>query len=193
MIFGVVDLFLPAPGRGVVGIESKDLVVPLERKIVTARVVIAIGFGEQRFYFLDFGDELRTDRLVEVTGLVQMGEKVPCRTTIRVVTIAQNLAQDCFRADIISLRDAGFGQNDSAFAKSFHSFVVRFSRDYGVRQIPESGPKFLVRERIIFCLHRSFALLQRRFALRDGALTPVNFPLGDGLWILRKARRAQEG
>ena len=123
---------------------------------------------------------------------MQVSHQLPCRTTIWVVAIAQDLAQDRLRADVIGLRDARFGQNDSALAKPLDGFVVRFSRDHGVRQVPDGGLKFFVRERIIFRLHRSFALGQGRFALRYGALAALNFTLRDVIHILGKVGRAKD-
>src|SRR4029453_2436151 len=78
------------------------------------------------------------------------------------------------------------------FAKALEGFVVRFSRDHGVRQIPDRRLKFLVGKRNIFGLHGGLAPHQGRFALRYGTLAPLNFPFGDVIWILGEARRAKE-
>ena len=126
-IFSVVDLFLAASSRCVVGIEFEDLVVSLKRQIVTARFVKAIGFGEQMFYFFNLGKEVRAHGLVEVTGLAQVGEQLRRLTTVGIVTIAQNLTQNRLRPNIVTLRDARFRQDDSAFAKARERFVVGFS------------------------------------------------------------------
>ncbi|TMP91269.1 MAG: hypothetical protein E6L08_11590 [Verrucomicrobia bacterium] len=107
-ILHIVDFFLAAPRRSVVGIEIEDLVISLKRKIVPAGLVVAVGFGEQRFYLFHFGDELRAHRFVEIAGLAQVRQQLPRRATVRIVTIAQNLVKDGFRPGIIGLRDARF-------------------------------------------------------------------------------------
>src|SRR5438067_1885720 len=87
-VFRVIEFFLPSPRCHVVGIEIEDLVVFLMRKIVTAGVVITVGLCQQRFYFLDFGDELRAHCLVEIAGLMQVREQLRRRATVGVVAIA---------------------------------------------------------------------------------------------------------
>ncbi len=116
-----------------------------------------------------------------------MRQQLTCRATVRIVTIAQNFVQDNFRPGVIGLRDACFRQYDSTFAKAFDRVVVRFSRNYSIRQIEKCGPEFFVRDGEIFRLHRSFAARQGCFALRDGALTPLHFALGDSICSLCKA------
>ena len=86
--FRVIDFFLSSPRRHIVGIKTKDLVISLERQIVPAGKVITVGFSEQRFYFFDFREELGANRLVEITGLVQMREQLYRRTTVGIVTVA---------------------------------------------------------------------------------------------------------
>src|SRR5207253_10700868 len=85
-ILRVVDLFLAATRGGVVGIDRQDLLVFLESEIVTRGVVITVGIGQKFFHFLNFFDERRSHRFVEVTGLLQMGEQLQRRPAIWVVT-----------------------------------------------------------------------------------------------------------
>ena len=69
--FLIVNLLFSAPGRGVVGIESENLLVLLERKIEAAAVVIAVRINQELAHFLDFSDELRAHRFVDPPRFLQ--------------------------------------------------------------------------------------------------------------------------
>ncbi|HXO93333.1 MAG TPA: hypothetical protein VN825_04315, partial [Candidatus Acidoferrum sp.] len=141
--------------------------------------------GEQTFYFLDFIDEGRVQRFVEIAWLAQMREEFLRLTTVRVVTV-QDLTQDCFRPGVITLRDPRFSQNDGAFASAFRRLVMRFSRNDCVRQIADGSFKFLVRDAVILRFHGGLAARQRGFAVRYGSLTPLNLAVGNVVGVLRK-------
>ena len=87
LIFGVVDSFLASARGGVVRIERQHLVVAFHRLVVLAGLIIAVGFGEQTFDFIDFIDEAGIHGFVEVTGLSHMGEKLLRFAAVRIVTV----------------------------------------------------------------------------------------------------------
>ena len=103
------------------------------------------------------------------------------RTTLGIVAVAQNLAQDRLCIGVSPFCDARFGQDDTAFAKAFGSFVVRLSGDDGVGQIRDSSSEFFMRSAIIFRSHRSLTSRQGRFALSYASLTPLHFALGNAI------------
>ena len=65
------------------------------------------------------------------------------------------------------------------------------SLNHCVRQISDRRLKFFVGKRNIFSLQGGLTTRQGRFPLRYAALAPLNFPLGDAIWILGEARRAK--
>src|SRR5262249_11819504 len=85
-VFGVVDSFLASARGGVVRIEWQQPVVVFHRLVVLARLIIAVGFGKETFHFLDFIDEGRIQRFVEITWLAEMREELLRLTTVRIVT-----------------------------------------------------------------------------------------------------------
>src|SRR5438876_10435418 len=187
LVLGVIDFFLTLPRRSVVRIQGKHLIVPFHCEIVPAGIVKAVGLCEQLFHLLDLFDEGRTHRFVEITGLPQVRVEFLRRTTLGIVAVAQNFAQDRLGICISSLCDARLRQHDAALAKAFDSFVVRFSRHDCVGQIRNRSSEFFVRSAIVFCFHRSLTPRQGRFSLRYAGLTPVHFALGDVVRGLRKA------
>ena len=88
LIFGVVNFFLALARGCVVRIEREHLIVSFHCKIVLARLIKAVSLGEQLFHFLNLVDEVRRDRLVEVTRLSQMRVEFLRFTAVWVITIA---------------------------------------------------------------------------------------------------------
>ena len=88
LVFGVVDFLLPSACSGVVRVERQrpGSLLRFHRLVVLAGLIIAVGLGEQTFHFLDFVDEAGIHRLVEVTGLSHVREKLLRLTAVRVVT-----------------------------------------------------------------------------------------------------------
>ncbi len=76
MRLGQIDPLFPTTSGDVVGIEIQDLLVFFEGEIVTAGVVIAVGVAQELLHVLDFGDELRAHRFVEIAGLGKMGQEL---------------------------------------------------------------------------------------------------------------------
>src|SRR5207249_10286406 len=117
-ILRVVDLFFAATSGGVVRVDRQDLLVFLEGEIETAGVVITVGIGQKFFHFLNFFDECRAHRFVEVTGLLQVGEQLQRRPAIWIVAICQHFAQNRLGFGKFSLGNILLGDFDAAFAKS---------------------------------------------------------------------------
>ena len=93
--FREIDFLLTAARGDVVRIERQDLLVFLEREIVAAAIVVTVRVGQEFSHFFDLGDELRAHRLVEITGLLQMGSSSSAASAVRIVAIVQNLAAIC--------------------------------------------------------------------------------------------------
>ena len=134
IVFRVVDLLFAVTRGGIVRIDSQNLFVFLEGQIVTGRVVITVGIGQEFFYFLNFFDELRSHRFVEIAGLLQMREQLQGRPAIRIVAIFQDLAHNRFGFDKFAVGDVLLGDFNATFAKTGDRFVMRFGRSDGVRQ-----------------------------------------------------------
>ena len=58
----------------------------LHREVVTSRVVIPFSVGQQLFHFLDLRQKLRPDRAIEISGCLQLNQKIFRVVAVRVIT-----------------------------------------------------------------------------------------------------------
>ena len=191
-VLGVVNPFLPLARRRVVRINRQNLIVAFHGQVVPTRLIKTIRFRQQLFYLLNFLDELRAHGFVEKARLPQPRVKLLRLTTVRIVTLAQNFAQNRLGVGVASFGDARLGQNDAAFTEAFDRLIMRFPGDEGIGQIRHSLPEFLMGQRVVFCFHGGFATRQSSFTLRYRSLTPRHLALGDVFRRLCKAGRADK-
>ena len=111
-----------------------------------------------------------------------MCQQLQRRPAIWIVTLLQNLAHNRFRRSVLAFGNSFFGQFHSAFAKTFHRFLARSSRQKTYRRA-----KLFVRDCIILFLHRDLARGQGFLPVRRGRLAPSHFSGFDVLNGLREA------
>src|SRR5262249_48613291 len=110
-ILSVINLLLAATRRGVVRIEGADLFVFLKRQIVTARIVVPVGFGQQLLNFFDLGDEFRSDRSIVITGMAKVSHQLLGFGTIRIVPLIKHFQRDRFSFAVLAFGNSLLGQN----------------------------------------------------------------------------------
>ena len=67
---------MPFPGGDIVSIDVENLFVPLDRQIETAGLEESIGFVKQLGYLFAVRSELRSDRLVVIVRLFEIGKEL---------------------------------------------------------------------------------------------------------------------
>ncbi|PYL95381.1 MAG: hypothetical protein DMF18_08215 [Verrucomicrobia bacterium] len=191
MILRVVDLLLAAPRGSVVRVERQDLFVFLESEIVTRGVVITVRVGQELFHFLNFFDECRAHRFVEVTGLLQMGEQLQRRPAIGIVAVLQNFTQNRLSFRKVAVGDPLLGDFHAALAETGQRFVVHFAGSDRIGEQLQRAPEFFMRNRVISRPHRRLRARQDFYTARQRRLAPLDFALGNPVDVLRENGRTK--